>query len=211
MRGGRESKRRYLPTPGGQRLQDLRKQAGLTLADVEAKARYRIDTAHLHRIETGRIKRPDPETLEVILSALEVSFVDRRDVLEAFGYKIPRNLPTEKEIEQARILCEHELHEATFPVYLIDDALRLWAWNRYVPRLIGMHPDDPALAQFVGVTMIDLAFNPAYPTKFLLDNPDEFLPMWLHTVKTALQPVQDEPWYGDWLTKARALPGFSEI
>jgi hypothetical protein len=50
-------------------------------------------------------------------------------------------------------------------VYLIDDGQRLLAWNRDVPRLIGIHPDDPALTQFVGVTIIDLASNPAFITR----------------------------------------------
>lgn len=211
MRGGRHPNRRYDPTPGGLKLRFLRQRRGLTLADVEERTGERIRTPHLQKIEAGIIKRPDPETLDAILTALDARFVDRRDILEAFGYRVPHDLPTEQEIADARRLCEAELHDVTVPVYLIDDGQRLLTWNRYVPRLIGMHPDDPLLVHFRGVTLIDLAFNPAYTTNFLIANPNEFLPLWTQIIKIALQPFQDEPWYADLITNARALPNFSEI
>ena len=211
MPRGRKPTHAYSRTLGGEKLRALRQRAKLTLLDLEAATDFQIGTAHIHKIEVGMIKRPDPETLNIMLIALDASFIDRRDVLEAFGYTTPVYLPTEEEIDEARILCTHELHDATYPIYLIDIGQRLLAWNRYVPRLIGMHPDDPSLVQFVGVTVFDLAFNPTYPVKHLIDNPDEYLPAMLKFIKTGLEPFREESWYATLLAQARELPGFSEI
>lgn len=211
MPRGRKPTRFYPPSLGGQKLHALREQAHLSLVDLEAKTDFRVGTAHMQKIEVGAVKRPDPETLAVILTALNANFVDRREVLEAFGYRAPYSLPSEQEIDEARRLCGQELNDVTVPVYLIDDGQRLLAWNRYVPRLIGMHPDDPLLDHFYGVTLIDLALNPLYKTAFLIGNLDEFLPMWLRIIKTALAPFQEEPWYTELIIRAREFPGFSEI
>jgi len=108
---------------GGPKLRALRSHVGKTMAELEALCG--IGISHLHRIEAGRIKKPDYETLDLILEALNASFLNRREVLEAFGYKAPYQLPTAEEIEQAREMCAHELHDVTHPVYLMDDGHRL--------------------------------------------------------------------------------------
>lgn len=209
MKRGRKPTHPYEPTIGGHKLRILREQARLSQAALATDAG--IDTKHLHRIEVGETKHPDYETLDKILSALNARYYDRRDVLWSFGYKMPTSLPTQAEVDDVVRLCIHELNDATIPIYLIDDGQRLLAWNRYLPRLIGMNPDDPALAQFVGVTTIDLAFNPLYKTTFQIDNPDEYLRLLVHTVKTGLQPFEGESWYQELLAHARTLPGFSAL
>lgn len=209
MPRGRKPKRDYHPTVGGLKLRELRQAAGWAQMTLAAEAN--IDTTHLHKIEVGDIKRPDYETLAALLAALPVGFAERREVMEAFGYRAQYQLPTEEEIEQARKMCAHELHDVTWPVYLMDDSHRLLDWNRYMPRLVGLHPDDPAVEQFRGVTIIDIAFNPAYPTSRLIDNPDEFLPMFVGFIKIGLRPFRDEAWYHDLIGRARQLPRFAAL
>jgi transcriptional regulator with XRE-family HTH domain len=194
---------------GGQKLKSLRERVGFSQVVLAAEAQ--IGNAHVSNIEAGIIEQPTYETLDKLLTALNASFAARRDVLEAFGYRVPYSLPTEQEIEDAHRLCEAELNDVTVPVYLMDDGQRLLAWNRYVPRLIGVHPDDPLLVHFHGVTLIDLALNPRYATTFLIDNRDEFLPMWLRIIKTSLDPFREEQWYIELIMHARELPRFSEI
>jgi transcriptional regulator with XRE-family HTH domain len=96
----RKIKSEKLRTLGGQQLRELRRRAGLSLRDLAAKLESEvgkpIDAAHINKIETGSIKTPTIETLEAILAGLGASYVERRAVLDAFGYSLPRALPTNR-------------------------------------------------------------------------------------------------------------------
>jgi hypothetical protein len=110
-----------------------------------------------------------------------------------------------------RRLTANELNEATYPILLIGLGHRLFAWNRYVPRLIGKHPDDPTLASYYGLTTFDLVFNPALGGRPLVANPEEFWPACLRIVKSDLYAFRHEPWFTAMLAQVRKLPGFSKL
>jgi hypothetical protein len=118
-------------------------------------------------------------------------------------------LPTEQEIHQARQLTAYELRDATYPMYVIDLGQRLCAWNRYMPRVIGLHPDDPTTQHFLGVTIFDVTFNPAFETRLLIDNPDEYLPAMLAFIKAGISAFREEKWYQELIARVRTFPGFS--
>lgn len=202
-------------TLGGQKLRELRQSAGISLMDLSVKLGSEdgklIDTGHINRIETGNIKKPLVETLETILAGLHASYRDRRDVLEAFGYQVPMTLPTEQEVDEAIKLSAYELRDATYPVCLIDHGQRLWAWNRYTPRLVGLHPDNPATARFFGVSMFDLAFNPTFETRIQIVNPADFLPGMLHFAKVDIYAHREQLWYQELIGRASDFPGFRDL
>lgn len=212
----RKAKRPVLKTPGGEKLRELRNAAKLSLIDLAVKLEVelgkQIDAGHINKIETGNIKKPQVETLEVILDGLLASYTDRRAVLEAFGYTVPVKLPTEQEIQEAIRLSAYEVHDtATHPVLLVDQSQRLWAWNRYTPRIIGMHPDDPRTKQFIGVTLFDLTFNPEFETRLLIDNPNEYLPSMLQFIKAGTYAFRSEQWYKELIANASAFPEFRSL
>lgn len=200
---------------GGLLLRGLRRAAGMSLLDLAGRLGDEgssVDAAHLQRIETSRILRPTVETLDAILTTgLDAPFRTRRDVLEAFGYRLPWALPTDREVEEGRRLCAQELHSATWPAYLMDHGQRLWQWNRYVPRLLGLAPDDPAPARFVGLTVLDLVFNPEVGINLMIANPGEFQPLFLRMFKIQTQPHAHEPWFLELLERARHWPGFEPL
>lgn len=202
-------------TLGGDKLRELRQAAGLSLMDLAVRLETDLgksfDTGHINRIETGTITKPQVETLEILLDGLHASFRDRRDVLEAFGYKVPVSLPTAHEIEEARQLTAYELNDSTYPVMLIDYGQRLWAWNRYTPRIIGLDPDDPATIRFAGVTVFDVTFNPAFATRLLIANPEEYLPVMLEFIKAGIYCFHEEPWYKELMARVSTFPGFSTL
>lgn len=213
------------PASGGELLRTLREEAGLSLLDVASRlddhrmgaadmgasrsASGAIDAAHLQRIETGQIRRPRPATVGRVLDALDATFRQRRAVLGAYGYTAAWTLPTDREVEEARRMTAHELAGATWPVWLSDHGQALWAWNRYFPRLLGLSPDDPALARFAGVTIVDLALNPTIGTGSRIGNPEVYLPMMLQFIKVTLAPFAEDPWCAALVERWRGLPGFS--
>ncbi len=191
---------------GGTMLRQLREEQHFSLMDVEQESSGGVGYAQLQRIETGRIARPSSETITTILDTYGASYRVRCEVLEAYGYSPPTPLPSPAEIAAARRQVAQDFAMATFPVYLIDCAQRLQAWNRYMPRLIGCAPEDPALNEFVGRTIFDLAFNPQLKTRFLIDNPDEFLPALIIHLKSELWPFRTEGWYATLLRTISAQP-----
>src|SRR5680860_1860356 len=86
---------------GGKLLRAIRQDAGHSLIALAGRLEdrgVRTDAAHIQRIETGQIARPTAETLDAILThGLDAPYRTRRDVLEAFGYRLPWDLPTERE------------------------------------------------------------------------------------------------------------------
>jgi len=212
----RRKLRRQNPlTIGGAKLQELRKAAGLSLLDLaeklDSELGKHIDAAHINKIETGSIKKPKAETLEAILVGLGASYRDRRIVLEAFGYQVPMTLPTDQEISEVVSQSEDELRDETYPVCLLDFGQRLWAWNRYAPRLIGLHPDNPATRHFLGVSTVDLIFNPAFETRLLVANPEEYFPGQIHNIKVGIEPLREQPGYRELLAHWSSFPGFTEL
>jgi transcriptional regulator with XRE-family HTH domain len=200
---------------GGTLLRALRQDARLSLIDLAGRLDdqgVRIDSAHLQRIETGKILQPAAGTLDAILSVgLHAPYRTRRDVLETFGYRLSWALPTDQDIVDGHRLCAQELQSATWPAYLMDHGQRVWAWNRYVPRLLGLAPDDPAPARFVGLTVLDLVFNPAVGINLMIANAERFRPLFLRMFRIQTQPHADEPWFQDLLERAREWPGFEEL
>lgn len=82
---------KFSATPGGNRLRALRERAGRPQLEVELDASLGI--GYLGRVESGKVRHPERETLERILAALGARYSDRRDLLELFGYVVDTPLP----------------------------------------------------------------------------------------------------------------------
>src|SRR5262245_1982423 len=82
-------------TPGGKRLKLLREYTGRSQLDVELDASLGI--GYLQRVESGKVRHPERNTLERILTALDAHYTERRDILELFGYVMDSPLPTAAE------------------------------------------------------------------------------------------------------------------
>jgi transcriptional regulator with XRE-family HTH domain len=203
------------PRDGGAFLRELRHGAGLTLIELAGRLDDQgisIDAAHLQRIESGRIARPTAETLESILTiGLDAPYRLRRDVLDAYGYRLPWALPTTQEVDEMRLMLANELATATWPTYFMDYSLRIWGWNRYFPRLLGRAPDDPFNDRFMGATHIDIVLNPELGTYRQIANADDFAPVMLTMFKIQTRPHRQEPWCLEFVERIRCWPGIGEL
>jgi transcriptional regulator with XRE-family HTH domain len=193
-------------TPGGARLRALREAAGRTQLWVEAEAE--LGTGYLQRVESGRVALPERATLERILNALDARYSERRVVLELFGYAVATPPPAEDEIAWARAVCRRELHAVPFPAYVLDCTHRLIAWNRLVPRLFGIVPDDPTLAGLARGSFLAAWFDPASALAPLVADPDALLPALIRALRYEMEQFGGEPWYAGVLARLRELPRF---
>ena len=125
-------------TPGGNRLRALRDDCGRTQLDVELNASLGI--GYLQRVESGKVRYPERDTLERILAALGAHYSERAEILELFGYVVDTPLPNEAEIRRAVEICGAELRDAVFPMYLLDCANHLLAWNGCFAKFVRDRP-----------------------------------------------------------------------
>lgn len=201
--------------PGGKQLRQLRQEAGLSLMELANRlddAGLPIDAAHLQRIESGKIARPNADTVDAILTiGLDTPWRLRRNVLDAYGYRLPWALPTPAEIEDARRLFAQELEVTTWPAYLMDHGHRIWSWNRYGPRLLGVPPGKPMPDRYTGMTTLDFTFNPALGLNLRIANADSYQADFLRSFKVQTQPYAEEPWFAEMIDRAGRWPGFARI
>jgi transcriptional regulator with XRE-family HTH domain len=176
-------------TPGGNRLRALRDYAGKTQLEVELDASLGI--GYLQRVESGKVRYPERDTLERILAALSARYTERRDILELFGYVVDAPLPNQADIQWAVEICQTELNSAVFPAYLLDCGHRLLAWNRYVLKLFNIK----ALNQPSFVSMLRLIYDPAYGVTSLIANPEVFFPAQIDALRYEMQWFRHEAWY----------------
>ncbi len=197
-------------TPGGERLRELRKAAARTQLWVETEAD--LGTGYLQRLEAGKVARPGAATVERILAALGARYSERRDVLERFGYTVATPLPTPQDIAWAREESRRDLDEVALPAYVLDCTHRLIAWNRYLPRLLGVGPDDPLLAELTRASMIAFWFDPASPLAPLVAEPEIFRPAIARAMRVEMHRFWAEPWAAALIANHEAeIPRFREI
>jgi transcriptional regulator with XRE-family HTH domain len=196
----------HTDSPGGATLRALREAAGRTQLWVEAEAE--LGTGYLQRVESGRVAQPSRQTLERILNALAARYSERRETLELFGYAVTTLPPDAAECAWARAVCARELHAVTFPAYVLDCVNRLLAWNRYLPRLLGVVADDPTLGGLAGRSLSAAWFDPTSPLAPLVAEPELFLPALIRALRYEMQFFRAEPWQAEMLKQHLALPRF---
>ncbi|QPC81914.1 hypothetical protein G4Y79_19825 [Phototrophicus methaneseepsis] len=173
-------------TPGGKRLRSLRHFYNKTQLDIELEAGLGI--GYLQRLELGRVKQPERETIERILTALNAHYIERRDLLELFGYVVDMPLPDDEAIQWAISVCHDELTSVQFPAYLLDCGHRLLYWNTQTSRLF-----DTSVADHV--SMLKLVFDASYHWMPKIKNEAEFLPAQIRALRYEMQHFHNEDWY----------------
>jgi transcriptional regulator with XRE-family HTH domain len=195
-------------TPAGNRLRALREAAGKTQLEVELDAE--LGSGYLQRVESGKVRHPERETLERILSALEARYTERRNILELFGYSVDAPLPNKEEIAWAVALAQPELDAAVFPAYLLDCAHRLLLWNPIFPKLFQI--DDLIRREKTKnyISVLRLLFDPNYGLTPLIANPDIFFPASIRALHTEMQLFHGEAWYDQIIEDMRTCPNFEK-
>jgi transcriptional regulator with XRE-family HTH domain len=193
-------------TPGGAKLRRLRTEAGKPQLWVELAAE--LGTGYLQRLESGKVRQPGRATLARILTALEARYSEQREVFELFGYTVTQPPPTDADMAWACAVCQRELHEVPFPAYVLDCTHRLVTWNRYVPYLFGMDPNDPTLGGLARRSLLATWFATDSPLVALVAEPAVFFPALMRAFRSEMQPCRNEPWCEAMLVQLQRLPRF---
>ncbi len=190
-------------TPGGIRLRALRAAYGKTQFEVELDASLGI--GYLQRLELGKVQHPERDTLERILAALGVSFVERREVLGLFGYAAAISAPNESETQWAIDVFQSQVKQYSMPTYLLDCAHRLLAWNSLVCKVFGAVKAEPDY-----VLMPRLIFDPAYGIASSVLNAEAFFSTQIRILQFERQRWGDDAWYNGFVNDMRQYQPFDE-
>jgi transcriptional regulator with XRE-family HTH domain len=197
------SHRKEPRTPGGIRLRALRESCGKTQLDVELDANLGI--GYLQRLELGKVQHPERETLERILSTLNASFMQQREVLELFGYAVPISIPSETEAQWAIGVFQSEVSQDTMPAYLLDSAQRLLAWNSLVPKLFNEVNREPRKD-----LITRLIFDPISGIAASIVNAEPFFSTQMRIFHYEMQRSGQESWYNTLISEMRQYKVFDE-
>lgn len=205
----RATKSAVHPTSVGQRLRILREKQGKTQVDVEVEAQ--LGEHYLKRIELGQIGKPQRLTIEKILTALSVTYNERKEILELYGYAVSTPLPTAQDIDWAKAVCQEQMRKIIFPVQLMDCAQRVLAWNNPWARTIGFSPNDPELDRLSAKTVLQIAFDEKLRVNKLFKNPSAYFHHMLPVLKSELRPYFKEDWCKSLIAEAiERIPHFKE-
>ncbi len=173
---------------GGQRLRQLRVDAGRTQLWVELEAG--LGTGYLQRLESGRVAQPGRDTLARILDALSATYNERRLVMRRFGYRTPINPPNADEMAWARALAAGQLDEFPFPAYALDCLHRLVAWNAAAQSLLALEKVDAAENR----SMLEPWFDERSHLGRMIVDPDGFLTALLTAFQYEERRFREERW-----------------
>lgn len=167
-----------------------------------------ITSRTLTDIEDNITQQPAQRIIEAIFQILDryktINWYTKRDILGAYGYRLAIIPPSEEEGKRACESWERASSEYWFPSYLVDITHRIWAWNRFAPRLLGIRSqNDPRINEFRGINLLDLNFD-LVPRYVRIINRDECLSSFVDTLKALFQPYHGEEWCHQWLNNARA-------
>ena len=189
-------------TSGGQRLRQLREEAGRTQLWVELEAG--LGTGYLQRLESGRVAQPERGTLERILKALNAAYNERRTVMHRFGYRTPTAPPDEDEMRWARELAGSQLDEFPFPAYALDCLLRLVAWNAAADELLHVSRIGAADNR----SMLEPWFDEGTHLGRMVVDPDAFLTALIVALRYELRRFREEPWTRELVAHLRKILRF---
>ncbi len=160
---------------------------------LEAGITYRA----LSNIEREITRTPSRDVLLKILDALEhvspVSEKERREVLEAYGYKNATQLPSPDEIRLAQQQCRASLESLPYPAMLMDFSTRLLDWNKFTPRLLGMPHVPIQSTEYFQLNLLKAVFVP--PINSFIENHTEYTRDMVRVIKRELIAHRMEPWY----------------
>lgn len=198
---------------GGYQLKQMREREGW----LQRKLAYELDIAEsmISRFETGA-RVPNRELLEKILGKLQATPFERKNVLNAYGYRVITELPTDEELKSACDNVRVYLDSLDIPAYLMDCTTRVIAWNHYISRAFGLpKPEQGALSTFdprpagllraiSSVPLIKSFYS--YNIKDMVGNWDDlFFNGILGSVRSTLWEYKDTDWCKNLIDEVKAI------
>jgi len=208
----------------GELIRLLRKERGLSQGDLITPAktsqRERLHQKLLSDIEGGKpTKSNNPrriETIQSIFDAIErhaptqpIPTGIKHSILRGLGLIPTITLPSPAEIAAIVESWTKDYDNLPQPVYLIDIAARVHAWNVAFQGLSGMRRGDPKLAN---ITVFDLMFSRFGDDRWKFLDREKIQRQLVHAVRVEYEQFQCDEWWRPSIRAAKAsYPDFDAM
>jgi transcriptional regulator with XRE-family HTH domain len=145
-------------------LKDLRQQKELNQTDLSKALGWSLSGTRVSDLEQG-LSIPDEELTNRIATVFGVDDAMRADLLLAAGC-----VPSDRDVLDLRESLQKRLEQWPEPMYVVDFAWRLIAWNRRMLEVFGF--DETRLLSRKPC-WLELAFSPEWPVRERVKNWDE--------------------------------------
>ncbi len=191
------------PDTASYQLRQLRELSGKTQLDVELDAKLGI--GYLQRLELGKVQKPQYDTLDRILYALDAPYDIKRHIMNLFGYQIDFSIPTDTEIKTIASEFKTVLQETPLPCYLLDYTHRVCAWNALADEIFDF--SSIQLNSASSMCLPELLFAlPAIQSR--IKNPDEFYLAQIRVLKYEQIVTSDHESSSAFIQKMQQYPLF---
>lgn len=174
-------------------MRELREARGLSREEVWHRV-AELSERYLEKIESGTVGRTSLVKLNAILDFYEVIYAERLEVLRLFGYSTGLPAPTQAEVKLACDGSKEVMDELAVPAYLLDNALRMRCYNRYLAAMLGAPVDSPEMRGLLGKPLFVSIYDPdswLYSRLRFLDSDLRWL---MKTLQHELKPFLNEGW-----------------
>ncbi len=117
-------------------IKDYRLRKRLSQVDLSLSLGWK-DTSRLSKIEQGRVGKPNRDTAERIINALNLTHQEKGHFLLVGGY-----LPTEQEISNILEETKEKIDTWRYPAYLMDFSFRWLYANKHTLFTAKMNPNQ---------------------------------------------------------------------
>lgn len=178
-------------------IKDYRIKKRLSQQEISLRIGWK-DTSRLSKIEQGRVGKPNRQTAERIISALDLNEQEKGNFLLVGGY-----LPSDQEIKKVIQEVKQKIDKWPYPAFLIDFTFRWLYANTSTFIALNMSTDNNTKSWVEKAKPNFLSF-PFLPKEQVLveimkgedaDNLKPFAIAQIATFKTENEQYQNESWY----------------
>lgn len=195
----------------GGAIKDFRLKKRLSQLEVSLRIGWK-DTSRLSKIEQGRAGKPNRETIEKVIKALELNEQEKGLFLFVGGY-----LPTDEEIKKVIKLAKERIDTWPYPSYLLDFSWRVLHLNQQTLDVFKLPSALRNISFKKAPNLLEFPFSPKEVLPVEIKKGDE---------KQSIQPFQiaqvaqfkveqngrdNEKWYKDLIRKLMQNDQFRQV
>lgn len=147
-------------------IKDFRIKKRLSQLEVSLRIGWK-DTTRLSKIEQGRVGTPTRETIDKVVSALELNNQEKGEFLLAGGY-----LPTEEEILNIRKKTDKLLKEWPYPANILDFSWRVISQNEATNKVYQVDSKMEKKIIKEHLRVLEIVFHPDLMQNKILEGKD---------------------------------------
>ncbi|MBA3724552.1 MAG: helix-turn-helix domain-containing protein [Candidatus Levybacteria bacterium] len=191
-------------------IKDYRIKKRLSQIDVALKLGWK-DTSRLSKIEQGRVGKPNRDTAQRIILALDLTEQERGNFLLVGGY-----LPTDDEVRMVISENKQKIDSWKYPAYLMDFSFRWLYTNTHTLTAANISTEQKDWVEKTRPNFLKFPFVPKeqLPVEIMKGEDEEHLKPFaiaqIAAFKTENEQYQNESWYKNLVKDLMQYDGFRE-